>query len=161
MFRSSAHPSKSKPCGFIVPCGRFKRTVRCQRSPGTSGGGKMTSAVLRLDSVYQVSEMCDGTAAVSPFPSANTFSTSNSKRVPRSVNCGRLAIAPTISMSLTSESRDSESAIRSSARHCAQPKPNPMPPVTASVAASMVAIIGRRCAISHAHSVAARPMAAM
>ena len=39
MPRSSSHASKSKPLGFASPCGRRRRTLRSQRSPGWRDAG--------------------------------------------------------------------------------------------------------------------------
>lgn len=46
IFSLNAHDSKSKPCGFWLPCGRFKRTFSNQRSPA------LNKLILRSSGFY-------------------------------------------------------------------------------------------------------------
>jgi hypothetical protein len=73
-LRSSIHASRSNPPGIqSTPCGRRRRTVNCQRSPGLN---------IQFASEYQPSSTRGYVRALTS--GASTCSMSNSNRTPRS-----------------------------------------------------------------------------
>ena len=80
---SSIHASTSNPCGLTVPCGRFSRTTRRQRSPAAMSGTSSVVPSLRT-CAYQASDRRAGTIA----RGVSVRSTARTKRVPRAESAG-------------------------------------------------------------------------